>query len=145
MPQMHHLGSLTPVVWFRDSTGHVIVAPYSTFPTPNGYIREEADTLPKIDRLTSMLMAQERIKLQAEHLHEDEITARARQQVKERLEARLISSETSEYERDFIRHYLLLREERRAKFHPKWDEFVIYNHAREHSLGNRRADEEKAP
>jgi hypothetical protein len=145
MPLPHKLGTLTPVIYFRDANGHILLAPYSAFPTPEGYVREEADTLPKIDKLTDMMREQERQLLRRERMHEDALTGEARKRVYDRLTERLISSKTSEYEKDFIRAYLLLREERRERFHAKYEEFNAYFHAREFDIGNRRADEEKAP
>jgi hypothetical protein len=136
------LGTLEPVIYFRNARGHVMLAPYSSMPTPAGYEREEAGSLPEIDKLIALLSAQETRQLRAEHEREEAIGELVRNKVRDNLMQRLCSSETSAMERDFIHGYLALQEDKRIARHAKYSEYVFYLHARDFDLGNRGAGEE---
>lgn len=143
-------GTLSPIIYFvsetTDAEGrhNIMLAPYSAYPTPSGYSREEADTLPKVDDLQKRLQDQESRKLKSEAESLWGMNA-VRQKIIEDLRQRLYSSDTPLYERDFITAYLSLAEERRAKWQAKFAEATMYLYARENDLGSRHADEERAP
>jgi hypothetical protein len=146
------LGTLSPIVYFVNSTGddrdpchppgYVMLAPYSDFPTPHGYLREYAGTLPDARRLNDRLVQQSREEWEREAEVNHNLVAAKREEVRERLYQRMCSSATSEYDREFIRLYLQLREDKQAKYDQRWRERVAYLHAIENDLGDRRADEE---
>lgn len=160
MPQPHKLGTLSPVLYTLCSAGHVVLLPYSDCPTPDGceYLhpvtsvrcglpvhREGADTLTAIGRLERRLTAQENAKV----FHEREAGADMREAAAERVRANLLaklaSSGTPDAEKDFIREWLKLSDERRARHMSKWEQYCVYIHAAHYDLGNRRADEERSP
>ena len=143
------LGTLTPIIYFiaadADASGHhnIILAPYSDYPTPQRHTRHEAGTLPEIDRLQRQLQDQELRKLRAENLAIERASALGRLRVYESMRARMISSDTSPMERDFIEAYLALREEKREANHRRWEAAQVYLHARENDLGDRAPDSER--
>jgi hypothetical protein len=140
---MRKPGCIEPVIYFRYSDGRVVLAPYSDFPTPEGAIREGADTLSAVDRLQERLVAQERREWEQEAEQDADRFKTRIDEVRDRLYSRMTSSSTSEYEKEFIRLYLQLRNEKRAKYQQRWLERTAYLYAREFNLGNRRADSEE--
>jgi len=140
---MRKPGTIEPVIYFRFPDGHLMLAPYSDFPTPENAIREGAETLAQVDRLQERLVAQERVEW-AREVETDAARFQSRMdEVRDRLYARMTSSSTSEYEKEFIKLYLQLRNEKRAKYQQRWLERTAYLHAREFDIGNRRADVEE--
>lgn len=142
------LGTLSPVVYFvnhrdpRHPEGYLMPAPYSSMSTPEGYSRHEACTLREVDALQRRLYEQAYREREAA-LEKDDAQWRARlERVNDSLYASLASSSTSEYEKEFIRLYLRLRDDKRERYRQRFMEFVLFNHARENDLGDRRADEE---
>lgn len=160
MPLPHQLGTLTPVIYTECAAGHIVLLPYSDCPTPSGceYLapvtsqrcglavhREGADTLAKIGKLERRLTAQENSKLEAEAVADHNMRGAALQRVRDNLLQKLYSSATPEAERDFIREWLKLSDERRARHEAKYAAYSVYVHAAHYDLGNRRADEERNP
>jgi hypothetical protein len=147
---MRKLGSLEPVFYFVNHTdptrppGYLMLAPYSACPAPAGWSREYADTLPDVDRLQKRLQEQEFRAMEAEG--ERSLNAfRAKQdELRVKLHDKMVSSSTSPWERDFLRGYLMLAEERRAKYRQRFMERNMYLWARENDTPkDRRVDEEK--
>jgi hypothetical protein len=146
---MRKLGSLEPVIYFRNHRdpahppGFLMLAPYSDFPTPAGYTREAADTLADVDRLQRSLIEQERRDAEAELLHDEVVLGRRYAEMTDKLRARMVSSSTSPYDRDFIEAYLKLREEKRDRHRQRFLERVMFLHAREMDTPrDRRVDDE---
>jgi hypothetical protein len=140
---MRKPGCIEPVIYFRHPDDHLTLAPYSDFPTPEGAIREYADTLAAVDRLQATLVAQEKREWERE-VQRDAATFGARMdEVRDRLYARMTSSATSEFEREFIRLYLQLRNDKRAVYQQRWLERTAYLWARENDSGSRPVDSEE--
>jgi hypothetical protein len=149
---MHKPGCVTPIVYFvnhRDPAhpeGFVMLAPYTSHPTPEGYTREEAGTLAEVDKLQSRLQEQEIREARVDYEMDESRMSALRERVYDRLVATLKSSATSEYEREFIRLYLKLREEKRDKYRQRWLERTSYLYVREFdSHGRDPAKEEYNP
>lgn len=120
------LGRVRAVLYYENSRGHLMLAPstesahwlwkekrnqFGQTLYDQGYEMKEAGSWPEIQRLQDRLIEQENRenaavleKHQAEREH-------ARKRVASNLYARLISSATSDYEKEFIRNWLLLRDE----------------------------------
>lgn len=128
---MRKPGCIEPVIYFHYLDGHLTLAPYSDFPTPEGAIREGADTLRDVDILQERLVAQERREWEREVEHDHNAFSGRMEAVRDRLYARMTSSATSEYEKEFIKLYLQLRNDKRAKHQQRWLERTAYLHARE--------------
>ena len=141
---MRKPGTVAPVVYFRYPNGHLVLAPFTDCPTPDNAIREEVDTLPAIDRLVDTLRKQEYQASQNEMQYDMNLFAAKDKEIRDKLYARLTSGSTSEYEKEFLRYYLQLRDERkRETYRQRFLEAQWYLHARENNLGNRAADKEE--
>lgn len=124
--------------------GWITLAPYSECPTPRGCDREYADTLPKVDTLEKRLQEQEAGERSADLIHDEKVFGPKRDEIRQRLYARMTSGECSQYERDFLGAYLSHRIDRRAKWHAKFAEYQCYLTARHNMTPKgRRVDEEK--
>lgn len=127
-----------PVLFFKNVKGHIQLPPTDEVALRlkdgmrhRGYELMEAATLKEIDRLQKELEEQDyRVN---EHLldkHENLMLA-VRKQVRDRLNAKLSSSAYSAYEKDFIREYIRLRDDKRAKWRQKFTADTAYFMARE--------------
>ena len=153
MPVSRTLGTLSPIVYFVNSSGgdrdpahpagYLMLAPYSDFPTPHGYLREYAGTLREARVLQDRLIAQSREEWEREAQANHKLIDARRAEVRDRIYARMTSSATSEYEREFLRLYLQLREDKQAKYDSLWMQRVAYLHALENDLGDRDAAKEE--
>ena len=109
--------------YFKNAAGDIQLPPndecYFSF-CPAGYDRFEANTLDEVDRLQKALQRQTYERQHREWEHDEQAWAAARQRVIDSLHATLASSATTEYEREFIRAYIQLREEKRAKYRQRF-------------------------
>src|SRR5580693_4489937 len=109
--------------YFENRSGDIQLPPndecYFTL-CPEGYDRREANTLAEVDRLQKRLQEQTYRRQHSEWEHDDATFAAARKSVIDSLHQRLASSVTTEYEREFIRAYIQLREEKRAKYRQRF-------------------------
>jgi hypothetical protein len=147
------LGTLTPIVYFVNSAGadrdpahpagYVMLAPYSDFPTPHGYFREYAGTIREVWALQKRLQDQSREEWEREAEYNHKLVAARREEIRQRLMAKLVSSETSEYDKEFIRGWLQLREEKHDKYDRLFMQRNAYLYVAENDLGDRRADSEE--
>lgn len=143
------LGSLDAPIYFvnhRDPAhppGYIMMAPYSDFPTPDGYSREIADDLPSVDRLQKRLQQQEYREWEQEAERDMEGLRMRFAASRDRLYARMTSSSCSAHERDFIRGYLQLQDEKRDKHRVRFECRNAYLWARENDIAKgRQANEE---
>ena len=149
------LGRLNPIVYYENADGQIILPPttadaryfYSQAKDAQGQTyREkgfefrEADTLAAVDELQRRLTEAELRRLGQEADRDDRLTAMAWKQRGSDLRARMISANTSPYERDFIDAYLQLREEKRAKHRQRFMETTMYLEAREMDSGHHATD-----
>lgn len=138
------LGTLDPIVYFENSQGDILLPPttedarwlYGQKYSREGWEWREAGTLPEVDRLQTRLVEKDRRQDEANSRRDDQTTAEKWQMIGDRLRARMISSSTSPYEREFISLYLQLREEKRAKHAQRWKERNYYLVAREFDSGH---------
>lgn len=117
------MGQLNPVVYFINSSGDIALPPSTEEAlklkdrmSRRGYELREAGTLAEIDSLQKTMQEQEHARRLLEFGRTESSLAEARRIIRDRLIARMTSSSTSPYERDFIRAYLQLREEKREKW-----------------------------
>jgi hypothetical protein len=149
-------GTLEPVIYFENSSGYVILAPqqigegtalarkiYEEKYRPQGWEWREAGAngLHEVDQLQRRLIDQEvsRDRGMAEHvgLKRDAV----RKAVGETLRQRMTSSGTSEYEREFIRLYLRVRDDsKRDKYKELLKQRNYYLWAREQDSGTKVED-----
>jgi hypothetical protein len=119
------------LVFFENARGDISLPPTGDTPCPPGYQRSEANTLAEVDRLQSRLQEATRRRCAAELQHDEEAFAEARERVRSAITARIASSATTPYERDFLRAYIQLREEKRAKYRARFACDTAYLEMRE--------------
>jgi hypothetical protein len=137
---MRKPGCVAAVIYFRYPNGHLVLAPFTDCPTPDGAIKEEADTLTQIDKLVDQLRKQEYETSQREMHYDQSLMASKDKEIRDRIYQRISSSATTEYEKEFLRLYMQLRDERkRETYRQRFMEAQWYLHARENNLGDRDA------
>ncbi len=141
---MNKPGTLN-VVYFVHSNGHVTLAPYTSFPTLPDCIREVANTLPEVDRLQKRLIDQELRQMEAERCYEESTFGARQQVIHDKLYARMCSSSTNQWNRDFLCEWLKLRDEKkREKYAQIYEHTNLFFHAREFdSKPGRKSDSEE--
>ncbi len=144
------LGSLDAPIYFvnhrdpRHPPGYIMMAPYSDFPTPDGYSREVADDLPAIDRLQKRLQEQEYREWEQE-AERDMAGLEARfARTRDFLYRRMTSAGCSAYERDFCEGYLKLQDEKREKHRRNFECRNAYLWARENDIAKGRSANEES-
>lgn len=152
-------GTLTAVIYFECAVSHVVLAPYSDFHSESCEYqhpatgercglpvhREGADTLAAIGRLERRLSAQENAKYAVEK-HIDEATrAKGMQRVRDNLLAKLYSAATPDMEKDFIREWMKLSDDKRSRHQAKYDAYSVYIHAAHFDSHGRAPDDERGP
>jgi DNA polymerase III delta prime subunit len=91
-----------------------------------------------------ILRRQEHEQAQREMQYDMKLFAARDKAITDNIHARIASGATSEYEKEFLRLYLPLRDERkREKYRQRFLEAQWYLYARENNLGDREADKEE--
>jgi hypothetical protein len=108
------------LIFFEDRGGNISLPPSDDTPCPPGYDKREANTLAEVDRLQKRLQQATYERCQRELQRDEEAFAESRERVRSSLAARIASSATTEYEKEFLRGYIQLREERREKYRQRF-------------------------
>lgn len=143
-------GTLEPIIYFENSRGDIVMPPdtpsaryfYSekrdarglTY-RDHGFEWREAGTLEEVDRLQKRLNDHERRKAEAAAERDEEKYRERSRSVRDSLYGRMVSSSTSPYEKEFIKYYLQLREEKRERHRQRFLEATSYLWAREMDKG----------
>jgi hypothetical protein len=123
-------GQIEPVVFFKDRDGKLMLAAYTAQPTPDGWMREEASTLPAARDLERRLQAQDRAEMEREGIRDHEATAARRKAIRDRMYALINSSATTEYDKEFLRYYIQLTDDKAAAvFEQRYLERATYLHS----------------
>jgi hypothetical protein len=108
------------LIYFEDRGGNISLPPSDDTPCPPGYDRREANTLAEVDRLQRRLQQATYERCQRELQRDEEAFAESRERVRSALTTRIASSATSEYEREFLKLYVQLREDKRAAYQKRF-------------------------
>ena len=119
------------LVYFESKDGTISLPPEDSTPCPPGYDRREANTLAEVDRLQSRLQRATYERCQRELMRDEQACAESRERVRASITARIASSATTEYEKEFLRYYIQLREEKRQAYQKKFSCDVAYLEMRE--------------
>jgi hypothetical protein len=119
------------LVYFEDRDGNISLPPTDDTPCPPGYDRREANTLAEVDRLQKRLQQATYARCQQELMRDEAAFAEARERVRSSLTARIASAATTEYEKEFLRCYIQLREEKREKYRQRFACDTAYLEMRE--------------
>src|SRR5580704_17495477 len=117
--------------FFERRNGDILLPPDDETPCPRDCLLREANTLAEVDRLQRRLQQQTYERCQRELLRDEDAFAEARERVRSDLTTKLASAATSEYEREFLRAYIQLREEKRDKYRQRFACDVAYLEMRE--------------
>jgi hypothetical protein len=104
------------LVYFKSRDGTISLPPTDDTPCPPDYMRCEANTLDEVDKLQKRLQQATYERCQREYQRDEEAFREARERVRSSLTTKLSSAATDEWEKEFIRGYLQLREEKREKY-----------------------------
>ena len=150
------LGTLDPVIYFENASGHILLPPVEIGHGPEtarrlyeeryraqGYEWREAGTLWDVDKLQKRLVDQgnreTRQQREVVSWHRDQ----GRAQVSSNLRQRMTSADCDAWERDFIRYWLELDDEKKKQFEQRFAERNQYLWAREMDSGTQVADRMK--
>jgi len=143
----YSIGQLNPVVYFENNRGEISLPPSTDDALrikdqmlKRGWVLKEADTLAKVDVLQKRLQDIEYRRSQKELEHEEVSFGSARKRIRENLYSRMVSSSTSEYEKEFIRCYLQLSEHKRAEYQKRFTADISYLNMRENDNTNHIKD-----
>lgn len=117
--------------YFERRDGTVLLPPSDDIPCPADCLDREANTLAEVDALQRRLQQATYARCQQEQMRDEVAFAESRQRVIDSLHSRLASSATTQYERDFIREYIKLREEKRDKYRQRFACDTAYLELRE--------------
>lgn len=119
MPERCAVGTFSPVIYFESPTGEISLpgTDEENQRGQNGWIRKEANTLKAVDELQRRMEDNDRRDLR-EKLNRDEFMFQEkRKKTRESLLRTLTKRTTSPYEKEFLREYLNLSDERKRKFY----------------------------
>lgn len=140
------VGRVSPIVFYDNSAGEVVLPPsadvaryyYSEFRDGSGrtyrdrgFELREAGTLAEVDALQRRLVERDRREAEGQVDRQEAATAEAWRRRGSDLYARMVSAATPEYEKEFIRAYLQVRDDKRARYRQAWLERQSYLWARE--------------
>jgi hypothetical protein len=121
--------------YFERRDGTILLAPDDISglraTCPPDCIEREANTLAEVDALQRRLQAATYERCQRELLRDEAAFAESRQRVIDSIHQTLASSATTQYERDFLREYVKLREEKREKYRQRFACDTAYLELRE--------------
>ena len=121
-------GSLSPAIYFERSDGYVILAPgekgnrefarmaYDLKYSREGWQWREAGTLHDVDRLQQKLADQEMRRMEQMACVNQQVREEVMRQTGAALRNVMVSAGTSDFEKEFIRLYLDMRNEKRDKY-----------------------------
>jgi hypothetical protein len=117
--------------FFERSNGEILLPPDSDTPCPKDCIEKEANSLAEVDVLQKRLQTLTAVRRARELQTDEDSFAYAREKVRSDLTRQLSSAATSEYEKEFIRLYLQLREEKREVYRKRFACDAAYLELRE--------------
>ena len=146
-------GTVDPVIYFENAKGHVMLPPieigkglalarriFEERAKPQGYEWREAGTLAAARELQAKLIHQEVIKNDDVRKDMGQLRREARQRTAANLRQRMISADCKPFERDFIKEWLLLSEEKQKKYEQVWDQGTHYLWSLEMDSGTKVED-----
>lgn len=126
-------GCIDAIQYWKNEKGNIMLMPTNDVLTMDrlrrymgkmGYMLHVADTLRQAEQLQNDLQAQLKREQEMELAKDENMTHIRRQQVRDRLYARSISSNTSQYEREFIQQWLEWRNHKHDLFRKKFNQEV---------------------
>ncbi len=144
MPEKYSVGTFNPVIYYESPSGKISLpgTAEETGRGHNGWIRKEARTLTEVDELQRKIEHQDKKELKGQLERDELIFEEKRKKVRESLMANLIRPSTSPYEKEFIREYLSISDDRKRKYYQKDKGIKTFFVAREYNDGGAQLIEE---
>jgi hypothetical protein len=142
-------GRVEPIVDFASRDGEVVLPPttedarwlYRTYYQNRGWEWCEASTLAEVDALQDRLVSLEKDKMDREMEHDEKLLAPKREEIRSNLSQRMISAKTGEWEKEFIRLYMQLRDEKKKEaYRQRYLERTSYLWIREMDANTKATD-----
>ena len=140
MPERNAVGTFSPVVYFESPTGKISLPGTGEERQrgQDGWVRKEAVTLRAVDELQRRLEEQDRREMRDALDRDEAVCSQRRQRTRENLLNTLTRDSTSHYEKEFVREYLAMSDQRKKKFYQKDKGMAAYFLAREYDdFGNK--------
>lgn len=147
------LGTLDPVIYFENASGHILLAPQEIGQGINlprrlfeerykhqGYEWREAGTLPEVQRLQKRLVEQEQRILDKQGYVDEARRRRVHAETASSLRQRMASSSCSAWERDFIKYWLELTDSKQEEYTQRFTERNMYLQAVEFNSNHKIED-----
>lgn len=134
MAERYAVGTFNPVVYFESPKGEISLpgTGEENQRGHNGWLRKEASTLKAIDELQRRLEDQDRRQMRGQLDHDQEVFEEKRRKTRTSLLRTITKRTTSSYEREFIREYLNVSDERKRKFYGRDKSINSFFMAREY-------------
>ena len=124
----YKFGTLNPVVYYENVEGRILLPPTTQDALwmrgemrRRGFEYREADTLDKIDKLQKRMQQQEYDRLERDNERDERKYAFVRAAIRSSLRSRMISKGTSDFEKGFIKDYLVLKEHQKSNWRSKFE------------------------
>jgi hypothetical protein len=144
------------VIYFENYSGHILLPPEEIGKGPalarkifeeryerQGYMWREAGTLWDVDKLQKRLVDQSQRELDQQAARVSNAREVARSQTRSNLYQRMASSDCDPWEREFIRYWMDLDDQKKKTFEQRFKERNMYLWAREQDSGTRASDRVK--
>jgi hypothetical protein len=105
------------LVYYETQKGEILLPPTSDTPCPPECILREANTINEVHALEKRLQQQEMGRIEQQLERDYERTEQARKRSRSKLIDRINSCATDEYTRDFLKHWLMLRDEKKFEYY----------------------------
>lgn len=146
------MGNVPAIIYFENSSGELVMPVYDAGRPEqarevfearfrsNGWEWKEAGTWTEVTKLQDRLVAQEETRRSRMRESEQTALGPARAEVIRALHARMSSAGCSDYEKEFIRCWIQLRTDKRAKYEQAFKEHHSYLWAVEMNEGTKIED-----
>lgn len=142
------LGTLNAIVYFENNQGRIALPPSTAQALQikdrmnrAGWELREASTLGEVDALQKRLEEQTYRERQREIEMDQRMGGHVRASIRSRLYQRMISSSTGDYEKEFIKNYLQLRDDKRTDYQKRFSADQMYFEAREFNQSSHHLQE----
>lgn len=105
------------LIYFESQRGEILLPPTSDTPCPRGHILREANTISEVHDLERRLQRQELDRHEQQLERDHDWAEEKRREVRRRLISRIDSAATDEYTKEFLRNWMMLRDEKRREYY----------------------------
>ena len=114
------------LVYFESPSGEILLPPTSDTPTPRGCIRKEANFINEVLALEKRLEQQTRDRDERQAEAQQAMMEPVRVRVRRNIMSAIASADTDAYTKDFLRHWCMCVDEKRAKYTASYRAREVY-------------------